>query len=346
MLIKANELQEKLNISKATYYRYVNEGMPFLLDGSKKVYDINAVYEWLNNRNSSVATLLSIGNVYSNSEIADIFKCSTQGGMRRSNTTNSLVLFTDHSDTENVYEDKWIDDVLHYTGMGLEDDQKLEGNQNLTLYNSRTNGVRVYLFETFSPTKHTYIGEIELADDSYTVEEEDINKKVRKVYKFPLRVKFGGKALEEHQVSGMDTKKERLIYLMDEEDIRQRAMLASKANASGYKFSGGTKKAKPSSRKVTTMHYDRNPYIAQYVKFLAKGNCMLCDQPAPFKDELGRPYLECHHIEWLSRGGLDVLENCAAVCSNCHSKLHVLNASNDVEKLKNIAKDYPLNEGE
>ena len=234
MLLKASELQEKLNISKATYYRYVNEGMPFILDGTKKTFEINAVYEWLNNRNVSVATLLTIGNVYSNSDIADIFKCSTQGGMRKSNTTNSLVLFTDHSNLENVYEDKWIDDVLHYTGMGLEEDQKLEGNQNLTLYNSRTNGVRVFLFETFQPTRHTYIGEVELADDPYMVDEEDVNKKVRKVYKFPLRVKFGAKALEEEQVSGVKTKKERLVYLMDEEDIKSRALLASKANALGF----------------------------------------------------------------------------------------------------------------
>lgn len=343
MPIKPEELQEKLNISKSTYHRYVKEGMPYQLDGKKKVFDLNAVYEWLNNRNNSVVTLLEIGKVYSNKEIADIFKCSTQGGMRRSNATNSLVLFTDHSDLENVYEDKWINDILHYTGMGLEDDQKLEGNQNKTLFYSRTNGVRVYLFETFVPTKHTYIGEVELADDPYIVDEEDINNKVRKVYKFPLSVKFGIKALDEKQLSGADEKKEKLLYLLNKDDIKVRALLASKANKEGFKaHDSKVHEQKPSSRKVTTTYYDRNPYIAQYVKSLAKGMCMLCEQPAPFKDELGRPYLECHHIEWLSNGGLDVIENCSAVCSNCHSKLHVLNLGEDVQKLVEINNKYFL----
>lgn len=57
-------------------------------------------------------------------------------------------------------------------------------------------------------------------------------------------------------------------------------------------------------------------------------------------DELGRPYLKCHHIEWLSRGGLDVIENCSAVCSNCHSRLHVLDNEKDIEKLRKIASEY------
>ena len=38
------------------------------------------------------------------------------GGMRRSLTTNSLVIVSDH--TKELYDDKWVDDVLHYTGMG------------------------------------------------------------------------------------------------------------------------------------------------------------------------------------------------------------------------------------
>lgn len=38
------------------------------------------------------------------------------GGMRRSKTTNTLVIVSDY--TKGIYHDKWIGGVLHYTGMG------------------------------------------------------------------------------------------------------------------------------------------------------------------------------------------------------------------------------------
>lgn len=45
------------------------------------------------------------------------------GGMRRSKTTNILVLITDY--TKGIYHDKWIGGILHYTGMGKNDDQDI-----------------------------------------------------------------------------------------------------------------------------------------------------------------------------------------------------------------------------
>lgn len=343
MLLKPEELQNKLNISKPTYYQYVKEGMPYELYGKKKVYDINKVRDWLNTRISSFNNSLEVGKVYRNQEIADIFKCSTQGGMRKSNTTNSLVLFCDHSKPENVYEDKWLDNVLHYTGMGQKGDQRLVGTQNKTLLYSTTNGIRVFLFETFMPTTHTFVGEVELAGEPYQVDEEDVNKERRKVYKFPLKLKSDVKALDNEYIANAEEKKNKSLYVLDENEIKLRAIFASLVNERGIKTTSyESQRPKPSSRKVTTVHYDRNPYIARYVKSLADGKCMLCEQPAPFEDELGRPYLECHHIDWLSEGGLDIIKNCSAVCSNCHAKLHVLNLSEDVKKLKAIADKYKL----
>ncbi|WP_296863638.1 HNH endonuclease [Thermosyntropha sp.] len=29
------------------------------------------------------------------------------------------------------------------------------------------------------------------------------------------------------------------------------------------------------------------------------------------------------HIEWLSRGGTDTIDNTVALCPNCHRKMHV-----------------------
>lgn len=82
------------------------------------------------------------------------------------------------------------------------------------------------------------------------------------------------------------------------------------------------------------MKTKRNPYISELAKRKASGICQLCGNPAPFKDIDGNPFLETHHIEWLSEGGQDIIENTVAICPNCHRKMHVLNLPKDVSLLK------------
>ena len=137
------------------------------------------------------------GAVFDNAELARIFGCGTQGGMRRAHKTNSLVLVSNH--VESIYDDRWIDGVLHYTGMGS----------------------------------------------------------------------------------------------------------------------------------VSVSQFDRNPWVAEYTKRRADGHCDLCHEPAPFPGKDGTPYLENHHITWLSRGGEDSVLNTVALCPNCHRRMHVLDGDAD-----------------
>lgn len=92
----------------------------------------------------------------------------------------------------------------------------------------------------------------------------------------------------------------------------------------------------PEQREVTTKQYKRSPYIAELAKREANGICQLCGMDAPFITNEGRPYLETHHIVWLSAGGADTIENTVAVCPNCHKRLHILNDIEDVEFLKTL----------
>lgn len=134
---------------------------------------------------------LKVGFVYTNDDLRKVFKVSPQGGMRKSNTTNSLVLISKHSDDpeKNPYEDKWDEEGLfHYTGMGLVGDQDLNYKQNKTLNESNRNGVNVYLFESNVSNEYTYQGEVILAKPAYVINEQDANDKIRKVYKFPLKL--------------------------------------------------------------------------------------------------------------------------------------------------------------
>lgn len=80
----------------------------------------------------------------------------------------------------------------------------------------------------------------------------------------------------------------------------------------------------------------RDPYVAEYTKRRAHGRCQLCGAEAPFIDNNGDPYLESHHVVWLSQGGEDSIHNTVALCPNCHRRVHILKNAEDIEKLKKI----------
>lgn len=90
----------------------------------------------------------------------------------------------------------------------------------------------------------------------------------------------------------------------------------------------------PKKKSVTVQQVARDPYIAEYAKRRANGMCQLCMKPAPFNKANGNPYLESHHIIWLSEGGEDSIENTVALCPNCHRKMHIVNLPEDVQRLK------------
>lgn len=83
--------------------------------------------------------------------------------------------------------------------------------------------------------------------------------------------------------------------------------------------------------------YIRDRYVSEYAKRRANGICQLCNEPAPFLDNEGRPFLETHHVIWLADGGDDSISNTVALCPNCHRKMHTLNLDSDVSKLLSIA---------
>lgn len=109
---------------------------------------------------------LKIGQIVKNADIVEVFKCGNMGGMRRSRTTNTLVIVSDY--TKGLYHDKWIGGVLHYTGMGKSGDQDIHWAQNATLAESDYNGVDVHLFEVMDAGEYVYCGRIELVSKPYT----------------------------------------------------------------------------------------------------------------------------------------------------------------------------------
>lgn len=266
---------------------------------------------------------LTAGDVISNSELTEIFKCSTQGGTRRSHQTNSLVIISNH--TKAIYEDRWVSDILYYTGMGLEGDQSLDHAQNKTLNECSSNGVTPYLFEVYEPRQYLFRGEVELVGEPFSEIQPDINGQKRSVWVFPLKLveSSAGFKVPADLVTKKQQRKEKQARRLSDEELQKRAKNSRK---------------QPSNRTVATTTYERNVYIAELAKRRAKGICQLCDLTAPVINKKNEPFLESHHIVWLSKGGEDTLENSVALCPNCHRKMHVLNLRADRKKLEQLAK--------
>lgn len=258
------------------------------------------------------------GSTLDNDELTATFLCSPQGGMRRSKRTNTLVIVSNH--VESVYDDRWVDDVLHYTGMGQVDDQSLEFNQNKTLNESPTNGVAVHLFEVFTKRIYTYVGEVELADAPYQEHQVDAEGKERSVWVFPLRLTSGEPpAIPDATLKQLRQIKEKQASRLSDAEVEALAQRQGQTTVG--------------KRTANVTQHQRSPWVAEHAKRRAKGQCELCKEPAPFHRKDGSPYLETHHIEWLANGGADTVENTVALCPNCHRKMHVVNGHADQQLL-------------
>ncbi|WP_235822054.1 HNH endonuclease [Gottfriedia luciferensis] len=291
--------------------RMVESGMPIHSSGN---YDLAEVEQWIENKQSEIDSL-EIGSVFTNNDLVQIFAISNQGGMRRSHVTNTLVIFSDHT---KMYDDKWYNNILHYTGMGQNDDQDINFGQNKTLLESNINGVNVYLFESYKSRNYTFVGQVKLVADPYQATQKGQDKSERLVWIFPVQP-MADQFIKKVIIDENQKDKEAEAAKLSMEELKNKAKEASQ---------------KPSSRTTSSTTYERDPYIAEFTKRRANGTCDLCNQPAPFKNKMGEPYLESHHIEWLSKGGEDSIENTVALCPNCHKKMHIVNEQSDVSLLQ------------
>lgn len=274
-----------------------------------------------------------VNHVYSNEDLEQAFRHSRISGMRYSSKTHTLVLISKNLKS-NLYKDKWINNVLHYTGMGQTGDQKFK-NQNKRLAESNNDPkLKIFLFEVFKEKEMTFAGQVKYVEPAYIDEEFDSENYWRKVIKFPIQLLDPTYAPpieniieEEFKIDKQIKKRSKTVKNFSQSELLTKALSYSKENAQNTIL-----------RKVSTQVYDRNPYIREYVKSLAHGICQLCQQPAPFEVD-GEPFLHVHHIEYLANGGHDTIENSIAICPNCHYRIHKLELNEDKEKLTKIVEN-------
>ncbi|ULQ60284.1 HNH endonuclease [Brucepastera parasyntrophica] len=263
------------------------------------------------------------GTIISNNKLVSIFHCSPQGGMRKSKKTNSLVIVSSHINS--IYNDRWVGDILYYTGMGTVGDQNFDFMQNKTLFNSDSNGITVYLFEVFIEKEYIFIGKVVLAKPPFLEKQPDRDNRVHTVCIFPVKLNDNKSPLLEESIFEKNLRnREKQIKKLDDNTLFG---IAKRGNLT------------PGIRHIETKQYERDIAVAEYAKRIAKGICQLCGEKAPFNKKDGEPYLETHHIDWLSEGGSDTINNTTALCPNCHAKMHIVNDITDKQYLKNKLKE-------
>lgn len=284
---------------------------------------------------------LKIGNIYSNADIIETFKCGNMGGMRKSNKTNTLMIVCDH--TKGLYDDMWHGDVLHYTGMGKTGDQDIDFMQNKTLNESNYNGIAVHLFEVLDPGEYTYRGQVKLVEQPYRATQRDDNGRSRQVWMFPVKPIHGGTVVtpKKYTIPAAKPAAQKVdVNKMLEQNANNPDFIEGLNDDTLKAAAENRGKKRPAERTVTTTQKDRDPYVSEHVKRRTKGICDLCSMPAPFADKKGKPYLESHHVVWLANGGEDTIENAVGLCPNCHKKMHIVNAPEDVRALQSALAYY------
>lgn len=83
------------------------------------------------------------------------------------------------------------------------------------------------------------------------------------------------------------------------------------------------KNTAPTRRSQDTFSFDRDTLVVTLRKRLAVYQCEVdgCSSPR-FKTDLGEHFVEVHHLEPLSEGGPDTLENTVCLCPTHHRMIH------------------------
>lgn len=100
---------------------------------------------------------LAPGAILNNRQISEIFGCSIEGGIRKSNKKHCLVLIVNYTKPDHL--DHWDGDILIFSGRG----ENPGTWQNSALAESGKDNVPLFLFELHEQGKYVYAGPVELA---------------------------------------------------------------------------------------------------------------------------------------------------------------------------------------
>lgn len=249
-----------------------------------------------------------IGQVYDRrKDINGPFGGAWQSGISPSTKTAAIFIFSGESGEQYGYKDGFDDHgVFHYTGHGQVGDMQLTGG-NRAIFEHARDGRSIHLFKSLGKKAgkslgQRYLGEFACADLTWTTG-PDREKNTRKIIVFHL-VPIGRVA-------------EALVEESAKADLPS-TLAAARQLALKAMEPGEARGENSALRNI----YKRSAQVKNYVLLRAEGKCEACGKPAPFLRKDGTPYLEPHHINRLSDGGLDHPLYVGAICPDCHREIH------------------------
>ena len=249
-----------------------------------------------------------VGKEYRRSDLHDQYGGSRQGGISPSAKSPAVLLFTGESGKQYGYlHDGFREDgTFWYTGEGRHGDMRMIKG-NLAIRDSAANGKQLHLFEQTRKGFVQYLGEFSYLDH-HEERAPDLAGDLRKVIVFELEVITKEFDFAPVSAAPSDKSEQGKFWNLPLHQLRDLARATS------------SKEQTPPERK--RMVYERSEAVRIYVLRRANGECEGCEQKAPFINNKGQPYLEPHHITRIADEGPDHPEWVAALCPNCHRRVH------------------------
>lgn len=247
------------------------------------------------------------GKIYSRkTDIHGPFGGSLQPGITRSSKSPVVFIFTGETGKQYGYHDDASDDgVYSYTGEGQIGHMEMTGGNRAILQHAKE-GRSLHLFKSMGKGKgHKYIDEFCCASHSWGLG-PDRKGDTRKIIIFRLVPVSTLTQLEDFSEQQPNSPTNTLTL----SEARDLALNAS-----------ATPQNQDSKAALRTI-YVRSQRVKDYVLMRAEGVCESCGDAAPFFRKNGTPYLEPHHINRLSDGGIDHPAYVGAICPACHREIH------------------------
>ena len=259
--------------------------------------------------------LFEKNKLYRRSELHDQYGGNRQRGISTSAKHNVIFIF-DMNEGSFGYRNHWDEEqgLYYYSGEGQIGDQSFtQGNKALLKHIEY--GKSVYLFKEVGNSLYRFVDQMLLI--GYDIQfGSDKNLQQREVIVFAFEPIH---AIREGAHKFSPTMRNKSV-----EELKQIATRVL-TQATGLSLSARQFQVREQSSAV---HYS--------VLARANDHCEACNQPAPFESEDG-PYLELHSLYNESDDVLLNPSQAAAVCPNCHARLHKGKDRMDFnERLKNI----------
>ncbi|TYR81844.1 HNH endonuclease [Priestia megaterium] len=228
------------------------------------------------------------GKCYRRKRIHELYKGQEQSEISTPKAYPYIFIFTKESGEEYGTQHGWNEDktVFYYTGEGQRGTMQLiKGNK--ALMDHLTNGETIYLFQYVEP------GIVEFLDEmTYINHQLEIMWDAEENFREAIIFELVRNSVIDEAVSQIDLKHFSLHELRHISE-------------------------------TSTNIYKRTAAMQQYALTRAGGICEACGTKAPFMKRDGTPFLEIHHLTRLSDSGLNHPDKVAAICPNCHSRVHI-----------------------